>query len=259
MQSNHSRRWIYLVAAMLLVPLSSSVATQYVLTEENIITALDLTGGGAPLVTELLPGGPDNVQWVTATEIGLRWYAGGPRYGEILLLLTNVRRINGVEVPEEGGSPVDQVHLALPRGETIEVEFGVTGGRVLAWFMDSATNNEDNHGQAYLDVGPPSAAVADAQPQHQLELTAGPSPAQSWPIDIMFAVQSPAGEGELSVHDVQGRMIRRVPVPALSQGIHSIAWDGRDEYGEQATAGVYFLNLVLDSRRAGRGRVIVAR
>jgi hypothetical protein len=138
--------------AMLLAPLSSALATQYELTVEHIITALDLAGGGAPLATEVLPGGPEHVQCITATTIEMRWYTGGPRYGEILLLLTNVRKIDGVDVPYEGGSPVDQVQMSLPRGETVQVEFGVTGGRVLAWFMDSATNNGDNYGYAHLDV-----------------------------------------------------------------------------------------------------------
>jgi hypothetical protein len=46
---------------------------------------------------------------------------------------------------------------------------------------------------------------------------------------------------EAGVYDVSGRRIRALLHGTLSAGRHEIAWDGRDESGEAAAAGLYFV------------------
>ncbi len=48
---------------------------------------------------------------------------------------------------------------------------------------------------------------------------------------------------ELTVHDVAGRVVRRLDGGALPAGRHPIAWDARDDGGRRVPAGVYLVRL----------------
>jgi hypothetical protein len=153
-------RTAFLAAFVVMTWGAQALATDYVLGPEHCIDLLDLCSGAEALTVGDLPGGPGTTVELTAQSIEMTWYPGGPRYGEMMLLLNNVRKINGVEVPYEGGSPVDLVQMVLPRGESVCIEYGPTGGRVSAWFMDRGS--WDNSGSAVLSVvsGGPSPATA---------------------------------------------------------------------------------------------------
>jgi len=56
------------------------------------------------------------------------------------------------------------------------------------------------------------------------------------------------GDVDLRVLDVQGREIRTLQHGRMPAGVHSIAWDGRDERGGRAGAGVYFAMLRHDGQ-----------
>jgi hypothetical protein len=45
------------------------------------------------------------------------------------------------------------------------------------------------------------------------------------------------------VHDVNGREVRGIRLPALGAGAHTLVWDGRDDRGRSVPAGVYFLRV----------------
>jgi len=47
----------------------------------------------------------------------------------------------------------------------------------------------------------------------------------------------------LGVHDVSGRLVRRVFSGRLEPGLHEIAWDGRNSEGRRVSAGVYLARL----------------
>lgn len=51
------------------------------------------------------------------------------------------------------------------------------------------------------------------------------------------------GPATLSVHDTQGRLVRRLSAGIQSAGQHAVRWDGRDARGRPVAAGVYFLRL----------------
>jgi len=46
--------------------------------------------------------------------------------------------------------------------------------------------------------------------------------------------------GEIGVFDVQGRRVRSLLAGELEAGEHAVTWDGRDDRGRRAAAGVYF-------------------
>jgi cytochrome c peroxidase len=53
-----------------------------------------------------------------------------------------------------------------------------------------------------------------------------------------------ATRAELRVYDVRGRLVRRlVSAGSAMPGVYSVVWDGRDDRGREAPAGVYFYRL----------------
>jgi hypothetical protein len=51
------------------------------------------------------------------------------------------------------------------------------------------------------------------------------------------------GTVTVSVYDVRGRLVRRIPAGPLPAGLHRIDWNGRDERGAPAPSGVYFCRV----------------
>lgn len=63
---------------------------------------------------------------------------------------------------------------------------------------------------------------------------------------IRFSLRA-AEDVTLVIHDVTGRVVRRLFEGALAAGARSITWEGRDDAGHPVSAGIYFARL-----RAGR-------
>jgi hypothetical protein len=59
---------------------------------------------------------------------------------------------------------------------------------------------------------------------------------------IRFSLKSD-GEATLSVYDLLGRRINTLKSGRLSAGTHSIAWNGKNEAGNEVASGVYFYRL----------------
>ena len=47
-------------------------------------------------------------------------------------------------------------------------------------------------------------------------------------------------------HDVRGRRIATLAAGSLAAGDHVVQWNGRDDRGREASAGVYFVRLQAD-------------
>ena len=48
---------------------------------------------------------------------------------------------------------------------------------------------------------------------------------------------------QLGVFDLVGRRVRSLDAPTLTAGPHETVWDGRDEAGNRANPGLYFVRL----------------
>jgi hypothetical protein len=73
---------------------------------------------------------------------------------------------------------------------------------------------------------------------------------------IPFALSSPALV-RVQVYDVLGQRVRTLmngPTPA---GYHSLVWNGRNDLGDQAAAGLYFYLLEAGSVRQSRKMLLV--
>ncbi len=85
------------------------------------------------------------------------------------------------------------------------------------------------------------AAVGDASPAAALTLTASPEPARG---PVRFAITARAsGPQTVELHDVSGRLVRRLSAGWQPAGARSLAWDGRDEDGAPVPAGVYLATV----------------
>ncbi len=73
------------------------------------------------------------------------------------------------------------------------------------------------------------------------DLKVGPNPARG-SIEIQFAVPT-TGPTTVDIFDVSGRRVKRVLNEKRAAGSSSAAWDGRDESGKEAAAGIYFVRV----------------
>jgi hypothetical protein len=62
-----------------------------------------------------------------------------------------------------------------------------------------------------------------------------------------------AGQVDISVFDVSGRLVKRLVNRTMSAGRYDAVWEGRDDRGRSVAAGVYFFQLktsdTLDTKR----------
>jgi hypothetical protein len=66
------------------------------------------------------------------------------------------------------------------------------------------------------------------------------------------------GPVELTVHDVSGRLVRRLDCGPRQRGIHAVRWDGSDGRGHAVPAGVYFVRFSA-SGKVSTGRLTLVR
>ena len=70
------------------------------------------------------------------------------------------------------------------------------------------------------------------------------------------------GSGEqhhtmLRIYDVKGVLVRTLVDEARSSGQHIVVWNGRDESGRMAAAGVYFYTLEAAGKRDTQKMVLL--
>jgi hypothetical protein len=78
------------------------------------------------------------------------------------------------------------------------------------------------------------------------------------PVQIQFAVGEP-GAVAFEVLDMAGRVVARIPGRRWEAGTWSVGWDGRSSRGTQAAPGIYFVQMRMDGRRVGLGRLALLR
>jgi hypothetical protein len=68
---------------------------------------------------------------------------------------------------------------------------------------------------------------------------------------LSFALERP-GPVQLSVHDVQGRLVAVLASRDFAAGLHSLDWDGRWSDGSAAASGTYFVTMEAGAERSTR-------
>jgi hypothetical protein len=65
------------------------------------------------------------------------------------------------------------------------------------------------------------------------------------------------GPVRITVHDVTGRLVRRVAEGRTRAGYHNVRWDGRDSNGKRVAAGIYFYRMQADGYTNSRKMVLL--
>ena len=87
--------------------------------------------------------------------------------------------------------------------------------------------------------------VADVPEVAAFSATAYPNPFNpqttiAWELPV-------AGNMRVEIHDLQGRLVRRLRNELTSAGPGRVTWNGQDETGNQAGSGLYFASLVTET------------
>lgn len=106
---------------------------------------------------------------------------------------------------------------------------------------------------AGVDDDPDAPAVP-----HALRFGApSPNPSRA---AVRFGVSLPKdAKVTLEILDLQGRRIASVAPGSLAAGEHQLFWNGRDDSGARASAGVFFARLHVDDRTVGTRRIVLTR
>ncbi|MCA9758622.1 MAG: T9SS type A sorting domain-containing protein, partial [Candidatus Eisenbacteria bacterium] len=62
----------------------------------------------------------------------------------------------------------------------------------------------------------------------------------------------------VSIFDVAGRMVRTLATDTFEAGRHQVAWDQKDDRGNDALSGVYYVRMQSNEFTASRS-VVVSR
>jgi len=141
-----------------------------------------------------------------------------------------------------------------PLGNAVRLRFRVRsdgGTRLAGLDMDSLRV------MVYDPAAQPApVAVGDGPSPGHLELAAPtPDPVRG---AARFAFALPAsGLARLELFDLQGRHVATLARGTLPAGRYTLAWDGRDESGQPAPAGVYLALLSAATGRASRRFVVL--
>lgn len=113
-----------------------------------------------------------------------------------------------------------------------------------------------------ITVGPPQPEPPPPPPPFEPPIGADPPEDKPFSGDRLWgAVRVPMGdrpaivvelghaaEARVSVHDLQGRVVRELASRRLPQGVSVLPWDGRDASGRRLSRGVYFVRAALGER-----------
>ncbi len=73
---------------------------------------------------------------------------------------------------------------------------------------------------------------------------------------IRYSV-SPAQDVTLAIFDVRGARVRTLESGAVTEGMHEVVWNGRDDAGRAVASGVYYARLVATSQTMTRKIVLL--
>ena len=87
-------------------------------------------------------------------------------------------------------------------------------------------------------------------------LAVAPNPARGGTVSALSFAIPRAAHVTLEVFDVRGTRVRNVADATFAAGTTTLRWDGRDERGRVAPAGLYFVALTADGRLVEKGRLV---
>lgn len=197
-------------------------------TSNQYLRLLSGCSSTAATVTLAVPDGAQ--EWLAGTQQVISWSTS-----------PTVLSVD-VEVSRDGGINFETVARGLTANSFVWNVSGPFSQNARVRVRDSAMPNVHDVSAAdfriYTSVtdAPPSAspvALAFSSPR--------PNPARGTTAFVLSLPQS--RRVTVDVYDMQGRHVRSLVRGELGGGVHSIAWDGRDDEGVRASAGVYYARM----------------
>jgi flagellar hook assembly protein FlgD len=87
----------------------------------------------------------------------------------------------------------------------------------------------------------------------------------AWPnpfngeVRIEYATFAEDDEHAVVVYDAAGRRVRSLFRGRGARGEHALSWDGRDDWGQTAASGVYFVRLEFHGAGAVSRKIVLLR
>ncbi|MEZ4654861.1 MAG: FlgD immunoglobulin-like domain containing protein [Candidatus Eisenbacteria bacterium] len=232
---------------------------------EAIYTRYQRTAGSGPIDYEYEGGAGENVPYTAGglQVMDLTWETDDVVEGYDLLLpgsRTNPAYVEIRAVPTDGNLDLGMALFSSSNGEyyqglgdavAVANQQGPGGSETLIYqtelndvFGLVIWNANQGGGSYQLQIlGSPVVEVDEgASAPAALSLQAGPNPVQD-AARLTFALPTETSV-ELGVFDVKGRRVRTLAEGSFAAGVHEMQWDGRDEDGVRAGAGVYLVRLV---------------
>jgi beta-lactamase superfamily II metal-dependent hydrolase len=202
----------------------------------------------APVVTIATPNGGET--WVVGTSHNITWTA------------TDNVGVTSIDVAYSTDSGTNWTPVAS--GEvndgtyawTIPDAFS-TQALVKVMAHDDAANTGSDVSDADFEIGI-LAAVTDVLFAPGEVLRVYPNPAYAGTALVLYRIPQ-ATVVDLSIYDVTGHLAKKIAVGALTGGVRTAKWDGRDESGKPASAGVYLVRLVAGSGINQTKRLVLFR
>jgi len=63
------------------------------------------------------------------------------------------------------------------------------------------------------------------------------------PVELGFGLDSSITDANARIYDGSGKLIRTIPLGKLDRGMHTQAWDGKNDLGAAATPGNYYVEV----------------
>ena len=235
------------------IPLTNQVVMRFVASDygtESIVEAavddFEMTGCPAsvdvlaPYVEVLSPNGGEElmedteveIDWTLSDDYGFRdvlvlaSFDGGVTYYDTIGVMTGFDTSLAWQVPT-GDHPSCKIGIeAIDRG------------------YNTSFDESDSPFSIARDPAGVDDIVGDNIPDRVILVGSERNPF-SGSTHIFFAVPR-AMEATLRIYDAGGRLVREILNSTVSEGYHSVVWDGRASSGQQASSGVYFLRLSAD-------------
>ena len=141
----------------------------------------------------------------------------------------------------------------LPPGTTSVADTAIVAGSTIRYRLEAVLENgqgvEAAHGTVTISSTP---SVGHPYPNPF-------RPGGNLMVTVPFVLSNGAERPRVTIHDVRGRLVRRIDLPGSGTGgFQTVTWDGRDGSGRVVSSGVYFMAIQgqgLDDAR----RIVVLR
>ncbi len=130
------------------------------------------------------------------------------------------------------------------------VAFAFVGGNTESELLEHADS-----AQSWFDRSVSVTEPVNAGDITQVALQVAPSPIRDR-AQLRFALPL-AGRALVEVLDVEGRIVKVLARGEFTRGVHTLAWDGRDEVGSKVASGIYIYRLVTAAGAISQKSVVL--